>query len=87
VTYYEPPDTYEGTIAVTATDLWLGSYGTGGTESWNGGIDEVRISKVARSDDWIATEHNNQKANSTFYIIDDDLVGPCWGVPLSLIHI
>jgi hypothetical protein len=44
----------------------------------DGLIDEVRISNIARSTAWIETEHNNQKVNSTFYIIDDDWVGPCW---------
>ena len=78
VTYYGTPDTYQGTIDVTTTDLWIGSYGTGGVESWDGEIDEVRISKVARSAAWIETEHNNQKTSSTFYVIDDGWVGSCW---------
>ena len=33
----------------------------------NGARDEVRISNVARSADWIATEYNNQSSPSTFY--------------------
>jgi hypothetical protein len=27
---------------------------------WNGGLDEVRVSNIVRSPDWIATEYNNQ---------------------------
>lgn len=33
---------------------------------WNGTIDEVRVSSVARSADWITTEYNNQLAPTTF---------------------
>ena len=33
----------------------------------NGAEDEFRISKTARSADWIATEYNNQSSPSTFY--------------------
>jgi hypothetical protein len=33
----------------------------------NGALDEVRISNIARSADWIKTEYNNQKSPSTFY--------------------
>lgn len=33
---------------------------------FNGAIDEVRVSNVARSGDWITTEYNNQVAPSTF---------------------
>ncbi|MCG6923142.1 MAG: DUF2341 domain-containing protein [Acidobacteria bacterium] len=34
--------------------------------AWIGQLDEMRISRVARSGDWIATEWNNQRAGSTF---------------------
>lgn len=33
---------------------------------WNGTIDEVRVSSVARSQNWITTEYNNQGTPSTF---------------------
>ena len=36
-------------------------------QEWNGYEDEVRISNVARSADWIKTEYNNQSSPSTFY--------------------
>ncbi|MCK5123088.1 MAG: DUF2341 domain-containing protein, partial [Candidatus Pacebacteria bacterium] len=41
----------------------------GGSHPFLGTIDEVRISNVARSADWIATEYNNQSDPSTFYEI------------------
>jgi hypothetical protein len=37
-------------------------------EGWNGIIDEVRVLKTVISSDWILTEYNNQKENSTFII-------------------
>jgi hypothetical protein len=36
---------------------------------FNGLIDEVRVSNVARSGSWVNTEYNNQKDPSTFYTI------------------
>ncbi len=41
----------------------VGVIGGGGT------IDEVRISKNARSNQWIATEYNNTYSPSTFYTV------------------
>ena len=38
-------------------------------KQWIGKIDEVRISKVARSADYIATTHNNHNNPSTFYSV------------------
>ena len=37
-----------------------------GVFDWNGDMDEVRISSVARSVDWIATEYSNQNSPGTF---------------------
>lgn len=37
-----------------------------GNWNWDGRLDEVRISATVRSEDWIATEYNNQRANSAF---------------------
>jgi hypothetical protein len=40
------------------------------TSRWfNGRIEECRISNVARSDDWIETEYNNQNDPSSFYTV------------------
>jgi hypothetical protein len=35
----------------------------------NGTMDEIRISGVVRSADWIATEYNNQFSPATFYTV------------------
>jgi len=47
-------------------DCWGGGTGWVG-EEFNGLIDEVRVSNIARSADWIATEYNNQYTPSAFY--------------------
>jgi hypothetical protein len=44
----------------------------GGNEGWtdellDGKLDEVRISNIARSSDWIATQFNNQNLPTTFF--------------------
>ena len=35
-------------------------------QQYGGTIDEVRISKIARSSEWISTEYNNQNDPATF---------------------
>ena len=39
---------------------------------FNGSIDEVRISDIARDSDWISTEYNNQNSPSTFYSVGSE---------------
>ncbi|MFW9877011.1 MAG: DUF2341 domain-containing protein, partial [Candidatus Thorarchaeota archaeon] len=51
----------------------LGRRSQGITPYYNGIIDEARISNVARSNDWIATEYNNQYDPSSFYSIGSEL--------------
>ena len=47
---------------------------SGGFEEYfSGAIDEVRVSKVARSADWISTEYNNQSSPSIFYSVGNDI--------------
>ena len=57
------------TYFVGSTETILDSQGQGNF-NWmflNGGLDEVRVSDIARSGDWIQTEYNNQSSPSTFY--------------------
>lgn len=53
--YYNPAPNEEAAI---------GQYNT---NYFKGEVDEVRLSSVARSADWIATEYANQNSPSTFY--------------------
>lgn len=39
---------------------------------FDGVIDEVRVASVVRSSDWLLTEYNNQKENSTFCTVDEE---------------
>ena len=57
------------TKSLTPPAPQLGRHATAttGTPGVNGLIDEFRISGVARSADWIATEYTNQFSPSTFY--------------------
>jgi pimeloyl-ACP methyl ester carboxylesterase len=58
-----------------AGSLAIGGLPPGGTctsPNWNGSIDEVRISSVARAADWVATEYNNQSSPSSFYSIGQE---------------
>lgn len=52
-------------LSGTNTETDIGRF-TGGGFNWNGVIDEVRFATIARSQDWITTEYNNQNAPSSF---------------------
>lgn len=59
-----------------ATTPSIGIGTQGGTvlgQYLNGSIDEIRISKSARTADWISTEYNNQSAPSSFLIFDTEV--------------
>jgi RHS repeat-associated protein len=54
----------------TSGDLAMGvRSATSPYNGWDGLMDEVRISSVARSAGWIATEYYNQNAPSSFYAV------------------
>ena len=48
--------------------VYLGGANINGTLTrfWNGDLDEVHLSNIARSPDWIKTEYNNQSSPSSF---------------------
>jgi RHS repeat-associated protein len=63
-----------GDIAPTIPDKSdIGGVYAGGAYSsvnfWHGILDEVRLSNVERSDDWVSTEYNNQNSPATFYTV------------------
>lgn len=52
----------------------VGDLTIGNTKLLDGTVDELRVSSIQRSADWIAAEYNNQSDPSTFYtiaVIDD----------------
>lgn len=53
-------------LIVTSASTIIGQQPQQAGRFWNGSMDEVRISSVARSANWISTEYNNQLAPGTF---------------------
>ena len=57
-----------GTTVTTA--MTIGNFGPAGFNYFlNGSMDEIRMSKVARSGTWISTQYNNQSSASTFFSV------------------
>lgn len=68
---FAPSGNASGTNAVThgsslINDLKFGQ-DDGGGRFFNGSIDEVRISNVARTQSWLETEYNNHSSTTAFY--------------------
>ncbi len=68
-------------LETTGKEFWIG-HGDHAIEEawsfpWGGELDEVRVSDIARSASWIATEYNNQSAPSNFYILGDEETFSC----------
>ena len=42
---------------------------------FKGGLDEIRISSIARSADWFTTSYNNQSSPTTFYTLGGEIGG------------
>jgi RHS repeat-associated protein len=71
----------------SSRDLTLGNdtaYQSLTINPWNGSMDEMRISSVARSADWIATEYNNQNSPATFVFVCAEVSGGTQPSPCSL---
>ena len=75
----------------TARNNWDTNFRIGrpgaNTRYFDGSIDEVRISKVVRSDDWITTEYNNQSDPSSFYTVSTQstALATCNLLPIELL--
>lgn len=67
VAFATPVSSTIAAVGSNTTPLTLGNFGPAGFNYFlNGGLDEVRISKVARAASWITTEYNNESADSSF---------------------
>lgn len=64
-----------GTIVTNDQPLIIGS-ALGTTTRFDGTIDEVRISNVARSSDWLGTSYNNQNTPATFFSLGSEESSP-----------
>jgi hypothetical protein len=68
------PSTTNFAAVAGYNDLYIGQRQYTGAEEWfNGTIDEIRISNVARAVSWITTEYNNQKPGSTFVSLGSEV--------------
>jgi hypothetical protein len=63
--------TVDRSIPITTNHLTIGNNNLH-SRSFDGIIDEVRISDIARSADWIKTSYNNQSLPSTFYSVGSE---------------
>jgi alpha-galactosidase len=60
-------DTFSGTLSTSALSLWLGAQNRPSYNYWfNGTLDEVRMSSLARSANWVWAEYQNMSSNSIF---------------------
>src|SRR3989344_1737536 len=60
-------------ITESASTFKIGKEGSSyGDSFWLGGIDEVRLSGMVRTEQWIQTEYNNMSATSTFYTLGSE---------------
>jgi hypothetical protein len=53
-------------VKTKTANTYLGVWGSNYSRPFDGKIDEVRLSNIARSEDWIATEYANQSAPTVF---------------------
>jgi Concanavalin A-like lectin/glucanases superfamily len=58
--------------SVMRTNNYIGRSNWSSDSYYAGRLDEARLSIVARSADWIATEYNNQNSPSTFVSVGSD---------------
>lgn len=66
-----------GNLNTTATLTDVGKDPQNAGRFWNGGLDEIRVSDIARTADWITTEYNNQSAPGTFETLGTEVtIGP-----------
>ncbi|MEO8876627.1 MAG: LamG-like jellyroll fold domain-containing protein, partial [Polyangiaceae bacterium] len=72
------PHTATGTVNTTGTGGYLGNApaGFGVNMGAHAMVDEVRISNVARTPQWIATEFANQNGPGAFYAVGGEQRAP-----------
>jgi len=78
-----------GNISPTAggESIWIGQADQPEGQPWSGelegDLDELRISRMARPAEWIATQFNNQSSPGTFYTVAPQGIGP-YSFPTTL---
>jgi parallel beta-helix repeat protein len=72
-----------GTISNYGMPLIIGSYGNNLTASWNGTLDEVRVSSTARSAQWINQSYQMELNNSKWVKFGSEQTQPTVSVTLN----
>jgi len=80
-----------GTFVNNGNSLRFGGvHGAGGgnPHSFDGLIDEIRISNTSRSANWVATEYNNENSPATFYNVSAEMTASvlCATLPIELLE-
>ena len=64
-----------GAVAIDDTvSVWIGSNPPNDYRPWDGILDEVRVSNVARDNNWISTSYKNQNNPDTFFSMGSEEV-------------
>ncbi|MHA2248493.1 MAG: DUF2341 domain-containing protein, partial [Candidatus Hodarchaeales archaeon] len=77
-------DNEAGQNLQSPVNVSIGSAISTSSEDFNGIIDEVRISKVARTAAWLETQYNNQFDPNSFYSVESEEYSPIedkWAFP------
>jgi hypothetical protein len=69
-------DSVSSSWFATGNNFSIGKRAGEETVHFNGLIDEIRISNIVRSPDWIQTEYNNQNDPSAFFGASSEEIGP-----------
>ena len=66
-----PDTTLSGSMDTTDGDFLIGVHANLSSNPMNGSIDELRLSVIPHTHDWIVTEFNNQSSPSTFIYVSE----------------
>ena len=72
-------------IAYNSNAAIIGANPDNNEQRFNGSIDEIRVSSVVRSLDWIITEYNNHHDPTSFYSIGSEEIYAYWWADASFL--
>jgi hypothetical protein len=78
---YTPAGTAQ---ADTASNMRIGNWGGGTNRTFDGILDEIRLSTNVRSAGWIVTEYNNQNDPPGFFTLSVEESAPCTPPPTTV---
>jgi hypothetical protein len=72
------------TPTISNTTAKIGAHGDLSGNFFDGFMDEVRISNISRSTDWLAAEHANQLNPGTFFTLGSEQAEPAGGLTYAI---